>query len=350
MDRSEGDALSRPKLANISRKAISLTSGSLVHTGLLEQGSSLPLVMQPAIKGLSLTAWAADNRSLIDESLNKHGALLFRNFNVKTAAEFEAFIKAVSEELLEYRERSSPRSQVSGSIYTSTDYPASESIFLHNENSYQNAWPMKLFFFCARPADAGGETPIADCRRIYERIPAAIRDAFITRRWMYVRNFGERFGLPWQTVFQTENRQTVDEYCRASGIETEWRENGRLRTRAIRDVIARHPRTGEFTWFNHATFFHVSTLSQAIRQGLLEGFKNEEELPANTYYGDGSPIEPEVLDLLRNAYRQEMIVFPWQRGDILMLDNMLVAHARMPYQGDRSILVGMADPHSCRHI
>jgi alpha-ketoglutarate-dependent taurine dioxygenase len=118
-----------------------------------------------------------------------------------------------------------------------------------------------------------------------------------------------------------------------------------LRTRAVRRATARHPKTGELTWFNHATFFHITTLESAVRDMLLEEFE-EEGLPTNTYYGDGSSIEHSVLDHLREAYNQETAIFSWQEGDLLMVDNMLVAHGRRPYRGERRILVGMAEPFS----
>ena len=123
----------------------------------------------------------------------------------------------------------------------------------------------------------------------------------------------------------------------------EWKDGERLRTRAVRPALARHPRSGEVLWFNHATFFHISTLAPEIRSELLELF-DEPDLPANTYYGDGSPIELEVLDNLRSIYQRETLRFPWQRGDVLLLDNMMVAHGRAPFHGERKILVGMAEP------
>jgi alpha-ketoglutarate-dependent taurine dioxygenase len=118
-----------------------------------------------------------------------------------------------------------------------------------------------------------------------------------------------------------------------------------LTTRQIRPAVARHPRTGEMVWFNHATFFHVSTLASSIRDALLSQF-SEEDLPNNTYYGDGGPIEPGVLDELRAAYAEATRTFTWQTGDLLLLDNMLMAHAREPFTGPRSILVGLAMPAS----
>ncbi|HEU5133187.1 MAG TPA: TauD/TfdA family dioxygenase, partial [Pyrinomonadaceae bacterium] len=160
----------------------------------------------------------------------------------------------------------------------------------------------------------------------------------------YARNFGEGFGLPWQETFQTRSKADVEQYCSEHEITCTWLKDDRLRTTQVRPVIARHPRTGELTWFNHATFFHISTLNPTMRDFFLSEFA-EEGLPNNTYYGDGSRIEPEVMDHLRQAYLQEKIVFPWQKSDVLMVDNMLASHAREPYSGERRVVTGMADPH-----
>jgi len=335
---SENESSARQRAVNVSPE-------TLVATELLRADQTLPLVIRPAAGKLDTVAWAESNRGFVETHLLKHGALLFRDFNLNTVSEFERFIEALSGELLEYRERSSPRSQVSGHVYTSTDYPANQSIFLHNENSYQRTFPLKLFFYCFVTPQQGGETPIADCRKIYQRIDPHIRDRFIQKKWMYVRNFGDGFGLPWQTVFQTTDRAIVEEQCRSKGIRVEWKEDNCLRVSAVLPVVVKHPRTGEMSWFNHATFFHISTLEQSIREVLLEEFE-EHDLPTNTFYGDGSSIENSVLDELREIYRQEMICFPWRQGDVLMLDNVLTAHGRAPFVGARRILVGMAEPVS----
>ncbi|OUL22223.1 taurine catabolism dioxygenase TauD [Nostoc sp. RF31YmG] len=331
-------------LGSISRKSINLSSAELVKVDFLQPGQLLPLVIQPTVDGLNLIAWAQNHSEFIEENLLKYRALLFRNFHINTPELFHQFVNVTSSgELLEYRDRSSPRHEVGDKIYTSTDYPAEQSIFLHNEGTYWLTWPLKIYFGCLIAAQQGGETPIADCRNIFQRIRPQIREKFIEKKVLYVRNYNDGFGLTWQTVFQTRDKAVVEEYCSKNNIEFEWKSGERLRTRQLRQAVAQHPKTGELVWFNHATFFHVSTLEPTLRDALLAEFK-EEDLPNNTYYGDGSPIEPEVLEELRVAYQQETVLFPWQEGDLLMLDNMSVAHGRSPFVGSRKIVVGMADP------
>ena len=218
-------------LNSAGRKAIRVSQEALARIGPLSHETRLPHVIEPSVNGVNLLAWADNNRSLIEAYLLQYGGILFRNFNLKSPDEFEQFISITSSGALEYKERSSPRTQVSGNIYTSTEHPADQNIFLHNENSYQHAFPLKIFFRCVTAAEQVGETPIADCRKIFNRISPKIRERFIEKGWMYVRNFGQGFGLPWQTVFQTSDKAGVEAYCHSKGIEAEWKDGDRLRAR-----------------------------------------------------------------------------------------------------------------------
>ncbi len=83
-------------------------------------------------------------------------------------------------------------------------------------------------------------------------------------------------------------------------------------------------------------------VSSRYGKSALLAAVGEENLPRNAYFGDGSPIPDADLDAVRAAYAAETIAFPWQAGDILVLDNVLAAHGRRPFQGTRKIVVGMA--------
>jgi hypothetical protein len=115
-----------------------------------------------------------------------------------------------------------------------------------------------------------------------------------------------------------------------------------LRTRQVCQAVAVHPLTRETVWFNQAHLFHVSNLEPAVRETLLS-VVNEEDLPRQAFYGDGRPIETAVLDEIRDVYQCHAVQFPWQKGDVLMLDNMLAAHGRTPFKGPRKILVAMSE-------
>jgi len=326
-----------------------VSQDGLIKAEYREPSKTLPLIVRPVVGDENLITWVDENRSWVATVLFRHGGILFRDFNVNGVDVFKGLIRAFSGDVMEYQDRATPRSRVSGNIYTATDYPPNYSIFLHNESSFALRWPMKIFFYCMRAAEEGGETPIADVRKVLKRIDPKIRDRFVQKKVMYVRNLGDAVGLPWQTVFQTNDRVVMEEYCREAGIEVEWKDGNRVKTRQVRPAVARHPQTGEMVWFNHAAALHVSTLEPKQRDVLLKMFR-EEDLPNNTYYGDGAHIEPSALNALRQAYQQETITFPWQEGDIMMLDNMLTAHGRKPFRGPRKVVVGMAEPASWDEI
>jgi alpha-ketoglutarate-dependent taurine dioxygenase len=270
------------------------------------------------------------------------GGVLFRGFPIESVTDFDTFVRMISPDLASYEFGSTPRSQVHNQVYTSTEYPPHQSIPLHNEQAYTTEWPMKIWFYCSQSSSEGGYTPIADSRGVYQHIPARIKERFIEKGVMYVRNYGNGLDVPWNKVFNTMDRRVVEQYCRSAGIGYEWKADGELRTRQVCQAVAVHPMTLQMVWFNQAHLFHVSNLEPAVRDALLS-FVSEEDLPRQAFYGDGTPIETTVLDEIREVYRCLAIQFPWHEGDVLTLDNMLVAHGRTPFKGPRKILVAMAE-------
>jgi alpha-ketoglutarate-dependent taurine dioxygenase len=330
---------------SIKRKSITVSQKQLVKTSFFNSGQQLPLVIEPTIDGVSLTSWAISNRSWIEEQLLKYGGMIFRDFDVNRNFDFQEFIKSISSKLLDYTYASTPRTLIKGKVYTSTEYPAEQSILLHNEMAYALDWPLKIWFFSVKVAEKGGETPIADSRRIFQHLNPKIKDKFIEKKVMYVRNYSAGIDLTWQDVFQTNNKTDVENYCRQAKIKFEWKSEEHLRTTQVCQAVTNHPETREAVWFNQAHLFHISSLQPQVRESLLSAI-SAEDLPRNAFYGDGSPIESSVIEEINQIYQQESIIFPWQKGDILMLDNMLTAHGRKPFVGSRKVLVGMADSYS----
>lgn len=343
-----------PALGSVQRRPVRRSGRDMVVEGRLPGCGGLPLLIEPKVEGLSLSAWAKGRQTQIEEQVTRHGGVLLRGFAVDSLAEFEKCVDELCGGALEYRFRASPRTEIGHHVYTATDYPAEQVIFPHNEHSYAPVCPFYLAFFCECPASENGETPIGDNREVTRRIDPAIRERFREKGILYVRNYeastgGASFGLPWPIVFQTEDRAAVEVYCAEFGIEWEWKSRDRLCTRQVGPALIRHPRTGEEVWFNHGTFFHVTTLPPALRAALLSEF-DEADLPAQTYYGDGTPIETGVLEHLRGIYRGVLVEFAWNKNDVLILDNVFTIHARNPYRGLRRILVAMAQTFKPREF
>ncbi len=280
----------------------------------------------------------------LDPCLYQHGAILFRGFQVGEAEVFGQVMADLKRETLDYVDGNSPRTKVGAGVYTSTEYPASYFISLHNELSYSGSWPRRLFFCCVQAPPEGGETPLVDSRGLLKALPAPLLERFRSRGVRYVRHMhgGKGFGPSWQKTFQTEARSDIEHYARASGMTLEWLAEGAVRLSSVRPATALHPLTGEEVWFNQADQFHPSTHPRAIYESMLVLYQGREELfPQNAFFGDGGKIPIEDLAAIRETTRAQMTRFPWRPGDFLMVDNMLVAHGRMPFKGDRKVLVAM---------
>ncbi|HTK10957.1 MAG TPA: TauD/TfdA family dioxygenase [Ktedonobacteraceae bacterium] len=325
------------------REEINLADFSLTEASYLAPGQTFPLVVQPSIAGVNLVSWAANNQEYIRKELAKHGAILFRNFTVDSASKFEGFARAVSadgELFDEYGDL--PRDMPGAKVYHSTPYPADKSILFHNESSHTHRWPMKIFFYCVAVAGKGGATPIIDCRKTYQLLDPAIIQRMADKKLMYVRNFIKGLDVSWQQFFQTTEKERVEDYCRKAGIDFEWKSEDHLTTRQICQAVAKHPFTGEMLFFNQIQLHHVYCLDPEIRSSMLSMFR-EEDLPRNVYYGDGTLIEDSVVAEIGELYEQQAVRFQWQAGDVILLDNMMVAHSRDPFEGSRKILVAMAE-------
>jgi alpha-ketoglutarate-dependent taurine dioxygenase len=286
---------------------------------------------------------------LLSQRLLKHGALLFRGFDIGSIEDFGLLVDALSggAGLREYRGGASPRHSLTGGgarVYSSTDYPPEVELPLHNELSYSDQFPERIYFFCLVAPGNGGETTLGDSRRILRELPAAVRQRFEAKGICYIRNLpsGKGSGYSWQDVFGCEEGAEVERHCAALGAAHEWLPGGVLRIMQVRPAVAVHPATGEEVWFNQADGFHPSALDPATHAEFLDWYGSEDLFRLNVSYGDGTPMDIEALEAIRVVIRRETIPHVWQRGDVLMLDNLLAAHGRRPFSGKRQIAVAMS--------
>jgi alpha-ketoglutarate-dependent taurine dioxygenase len=341
MESRQTTELGFKKFREVKPKVVSVPDGEVVQRGYLAEGQTLPLVLQPAAQDVDLVSWVRHNSELVEAELLKHGAILFRGFGIADAPSFELLASALCSEL--YQENGEhPRESVSGNIYTPVFYPRDEQLLWHNENSFNHHWPGKILFCCVQPPLEGGETPIVDSRKVFDAVEPSVQRDFSEKKVMYRRNYTESLSLDWKEVFRSDDPEEVRRICERDFVDLEWRDDGGLRTSAIRPAVVRHPITGEMSWFNQAQHWHISCLNPEVRSSL-EALFSAEDLPRSCSFGDGSPIEDTAMAQILDSYRKLEVSFPWQRGDVLMLDNVLVAHGRNRYVGERKLLVAMGE-------
>jgi alpha-ketoglutarate-dependent taurine dioxygenase len=306
---------------------------------------ALPLVgtaQQQPSGGRQLEEWLLANQEQVQQLLLAHGALLFRGFGVASAEEFQDIANIFCHELSDYVGGNSPRTRVASRVFTSTEYPREERISMHNEASYLKHMPGNILFFCDKPAAAGGQTPLADCRRVLNRIDPEVRGRFARKGVRYLHNLhgGSGLGRSWMEVYYTDQRREVERRLEADGHSFDWTPGGTLRIFMHAPATRRHPTTQEEVWINQAEQWHPSSLDSELREDLLSVL-SEDELPHNAFFGDGSPLSEPDLGNIREAMKAEERIFEWQAGDVLVCDNFLVMHGRQPYKGDRRVLAAI---------
>jgi alpha-ketoglutarate-dependent taurine dioxygenase len=321
------------------RKAVETTK--LVETGFVPGNEgNLPLMITPAVDNVDLPAWCASHTDEINGYLDKYGAILFRGFPLENAAAFEAVASSIAGDLFaEYGDL--PPESAGERVYGSTPYPPDKMILFHNESSHLSSWPLRQFFFCITPAPDRGETPLLDCRKVLDALEPELREQFAEKGLMYVRNFSEGIDVPWQDFFHTDDRAEVEKTCAEAGMKCEWTARG-LRISQRAEAVRPHPRTGERLFFNQVQLHHVSCLDDETRTALRQLFADE-DMPRNVYFGDGTPIPDEAIDSVGELFEELCVEFPWEKGDLIAVDNMLVAHARRPFSGPRKLLVAMGE-------
>lgn len=307
---------------------------------------AMPVVVEPGSPAerpiQSLLAWAGSQREQLDSHLLRAGAILFRGFDIEGAEDLAWASAELGGELQRYVGGDSPRTQIAEKIYNSTDFPPHLPIGLHNELSYAGWWPSRIFFYCRVEPKVGGQTPIGDSRAIYQAMPAGLRERFETHGVRYLQNLhsGKGPGKSWQQTFETDDPMVVEAYCQKHGMDYRWTDYG-LRTSILRQGVIRHPVTGAACWFNQAEHWHAALQTARFWDADMSQTEGE-TLAAHCTLGNGSEIERRDLETICEVSKAAERAFDWRARDLLMLDNLICAHGRRPYEGARSIMVAMS--------
>ncbi|ALE73102.1 SyrP [Pseudonocardia sp. EC080610-09] len=286
--------------------------------------------------------WCERNGDALGDLVDEHGAVVVRGLGLRTVADVAGVAARLGGAAYTEREAVAARTLLADGVHSSTPWPARQPMCPHHELSYVLETPATLMFACLRAPASGGATPLVDTARVVDELPGALVDRIQRDGWLLVRNYGDQIGASWTQAFGTTDRDEVERYCRANAIATEWTTGGGLRTRQRRHGVLVHPATGERVFFNQIAFLSEYAMDPEVREFLVE-LHGPDGLPFTTRFGDGSPVPPDVVDVINDAHERHTVREPWQDGDLLVVDNLRVAHGRDPYTGVRDVVVAMAD-------
>ena len=287
--------------------------------------------------------WAAENRDALRAAVAERGSVRVRGLGLGDVSEAVAVFEGLADGLMTEREAFAAREAHSQGVYSSANWPQNQPMCMHHELSYALEFPGLMMFACLGAPTEGGATGVADSEAVLAALPADLVERFEREGWLLTRSYNDEIGASVAEAFGTDDREAVESYCRANAIEFDWQPDGGLRTSQCRSAVVQHPRTGTRCWFNQIAFLSEWTMAPEVREFLIDMY-GADGLPFNTRFGGGDPIGEDVVELLNEVYEANTVREPWQAGDLMLVDNIRMAHSREPYEGPREVLVGMADP------
>lgn len=285
-------------------------------------------------------SWIDAHRAPLVEQSEAHGAILFRGFPLSTPEDFDAFITAFGFENFPYEQSLSNAVRVNFTprVFSANEAPSEVTIFLHHEMAQTPIYPGKLFFFCQKPADSGGSTPLCRSDILFEHMledcPEFAR-ACESKGLKYTtvmpseNDSASGLGRSWQSTFRAETRDEAESRMAKLNYSWEWLEDGTLRATTPTLPAVQEFAPGRKSFFN-----------QLI--AAFQGWKDSRNDPSKSItLGDGTPLDADLV--LKVAQMAEDLTFDveWQAGDVALVDNISTMHARRSFEGSRKILASL---------
>ena len=122
-----------------------------------------------------LREWVEENYQLIEDKITLHGGILFKGFDIKTATDFEDIVLSIDANLADKHIFDGGVGTKRTKFVFDVASPAIKKMLtplsLHNEDSFVAEVPTKIMFCSLNSAPWGGESLIADCRKVYQSLP-----------------------------------------------------------------------------------------------------------------------------------------------------------------------------------
>lgn len=293
-----------------------------------------------------------------------------------SAEDMEVAVQAYQPNLSNTYRGTSPRNLIGTTdfIFSAAEVPTHFPIAQHIEMSFLPAPPKQLFFGCLKPSmSSGGETSLADFRKVYQQVPNELKQKLLDKGLRYTRTNKKKGAyftydvsdmVGWPELFGTDDPKKVEEMCEAENIPFEWQGDTFVSV-SQSQAFQLHPITKELVWFNHVQVFHWTTftaelwfafkrtleirlLLHCILVGIFSFIKYgllRHKMSLHVTFGDGEEISVREMSQIRKAIHDNLVFSRWQKGDICMIDNFAVSHGRQPtYDKGRKIAVAWAEP------
>jgi alpha-ketoglutarate-dependent taurine dioxygenase len=318
-----------------------------------------PTIITPQNQSLTfseLTYKLQQHKKALEQILLKRGGLLFRDFPVHSADDFANFIEALDlGKFVNYVGGDSPRDKVAAKVYTSTEAPPEIHLGLHQEMSFIKKFPKHIYFFCEIAPQVGGETIIADARRVYAALDDNVKQRFHSRGLTYTSHYFHKSKImdwvnslkrshkSWPEVFETTSKEEVEKRCVDNEFAWKWLKRDWLEIQQTRPALLQHPITNETVWFNQAHLYdfnpkHLGWKNYiAAKLFYFQKFMRLHEIA----FADGATIPRKDLYHIMDTLHANTVAFPWKKGDVMVLDNILSMHGRAPFKGPRRILTAL---------
>jgi alpha-ketoglutarate-dependent taurine dioxygenase len=307
------------------------------------------------------------SRHDIKNRLQTQGAILFRGLPISEPKQFEELLLALDIQLnTQYFGGASPRSKLSQYTFSSTEAPAPLIISYHTEMCYLNVRPGVVAFYCDIMPSVHGETPIFNCHALYNSLSPQLKEK-LSGNVKYQRYFRSQpsrlnFNKTWQDAFNLTSKDELKNLLHEHNIDFSWDKQGNLLTETTMPAVIRHPATGKLclslTMFNQYSLTynlrHFKTRYNPILRVLIDRLMLFQYERPNVFFrtvlGDGSPFTKEDTEEILAASWKCATLFSWRKGDVLLLDNILMGHGRLNVKGPRKIVAALGDNYDIRTL
>lgn len=301
-----------------------------------------PLVVDGSAVGCmdDVQSWVQARREQLAARLSTHGAVLFRGLPIASIDDFDAFIRCFDLPNFQYKDSLSNAVRVNKTerVFTANEAPPDVEIFMHHEMAQTPVYPSRLFFYCDKPSEVAGATPICRSDRLWQNIERDFPD-FAERARAHGLHYTNVMpadddaqsgqGRSWKSTFFADTRDAAEARMRELGYTWRWQEDGSLAATTPRLDAVRTLDDGSESFFN-----------QLI--AAFKGWKDTRNDPAKAItFGDGSPLPADTVLAICDMADAMAFDIPWQAGDVALIDNYRVMHGRRPFEGSRRVLASL---------